>query len=231
MDIFIPDEIVKVKKLNITEKAVLSIYKYYTEKGKYKCCTLTKPQIADEIGISVDYMKDIKKHLKELGYIRTDGGIRVIYLGVQVGDITPSEQVSGHPLVNEQVGDITPTSGGYNTHWGVSGHPVGGDITPSEWGIEHPHKKEKKEKENKKEEKWVTNIKLLFSNLPKDYQTKEMVSYIKDNYIDKLNEVDFNEGGILDTWIPNIKNELNKQFPINYVMPKEEPISNTIDVF
>ena len=119
MEAFIPNEIFKVKELNLTEKVVLAIYKYYTEKGKYKCCTLTKPQIANEIGISVNYMKDIKKHLKDLGYIKTDGGIRVIYVGVKVGDITPSEQVSEHPLVNEQVGDITPTSGGYNTQWGV----------------------------------------------------------------------------------------------------------------
>lgn len=210
--VFIPKEILKLKELSSTEKMVLAIYKYYTEEGKNKCCSLSKPQIADELGISVDYMKDIKKHLKELGYIRTDGGIRVIYLGTQVGDITPS-------------------GGGYITQEGVIEHPVVGDITPSQWGIEHPHKKEKKEKENKKEEKrWVTNIKLLFANLPKDYQTKERVSYIKDNYMDKLNEVDFNESGILDTWIPNIKNVLNKVYPQDFVIEKEEPTSNTIDV-
>ena len=95
--IFIPNEILKVKDLNITEKVVLSIYKYYTEQGKYKCCSLSKPQIADELGISVDYVKDIKKHLKELGYIRTDGGIRVIYLGIQGGGYN-----------THQVGDISP---------------------------------------------------------------------------------------------------------------------------
>ena len=106
--IFIPNEILKLKDINITEKVVLSIYKYYTEQGKYKCCSLSKSQIADELGISVDYVKDIKKHLKELGYIRTDGGIRVIYLGIQGGDITPSDEIQG---------------GGYNTH-------QGGDISP-----------------------------------------------------------------------------------------------------
>ena len=111
MDVFIPNEILKLKDLNITEKVVLSIYKYYTEQGKYKCCSLSKPQIADELGISVDYVKDIKKHLKELGYIKTDGGIRVIYLGIQVGD-------------------ITPTGGGYNTQGGgYNTHQVG-DISP-----------------------------------------------------------------------------------------------------
>ena len=122
MDVFIPNEILKLKDINITEKVVLSIYKYYTEQGKYKCCSLSKPQIADELGISVDYVKDIKKHLKELGYIRTDGGIRVIYLGIQGGDITPSDEIQG--------GDITPTSGGYNTQGGgYNTHQVG-DISP-----------------------------------------------------------------------------------------------------
>ena len=54
--IFIPNEILKLKDLNITEKVVLSIYKYYTEQGKYKCCSLSKPQIADELGlIDMDY--------------------------------------------------------------------------------------------------------------------------------------------------------------------------------
>ena len=120
--IFIPNEILKLKDINITEKVVLSIYKYYTEQGKYKCCSLSKPQIADELGISVDYVKDIKKHLKELGYIKTDGGIRVIYLGIKGGDITPSNETQG--------GDITPTSGGYNTQGGgYNTHQVG-DRTP-----------------------------------------------------------------------------------------------------
>ena len=230
MDVFIPNEILKLKDLNITEKVVLAIYKYYTEQGKYKCCSLSKPQIANELGISVDYMKDIKKHLNELGYIRTDGGIRVIYLGVQEGDITPTQVGTITPSGEMQVGDITPSGGGYNTQGGVIEHPVVGDITPSQWGIEHPHKKEKEEKKDKKEKKWVTNIKLLFANLPKDYQTKERVSYIKDNYMDKLNEVDLNEGGILDTWVVNIKNILNKVYTQDFIIEKEEPRNNTIDV-
>ena len=204
MDVFIPNEILKLKDINITEKVVLSIYKYYTEQGKYKCCSLSKPQIADELGISVDYVKDIKKHLKELGYIRTDGGIRVIYLGIQGGD-------------------ITPTGGGYNTH-------QVGDITPSEWGIEHPHKKEKKEKkEIKKEKKVMTNFDLLLDKLTSDYKTPERIDYIKDKYEERINNTDLIDG-VMDSWITNIKIELNQQFPMNYVIEKKKPISNTIDV-
>ena len=223
MDVFIPNEILKLKDINITEKVVLSIYKYYTEQGKYKCCSLSKPQIADELGISVDYVKDIKKHLKELGYIRTDGGIRVIYLGIQGGDITPSDEIQG--------GDITPTGGGYNTQGGgYNTHQVG-DITPSEWGIEHPHKKEKKEKkEIKKEEKRImTNFEMLLDKLSSDYKTPEKIDYIKDKYEERINNTDLIDGTI-DSWVTNIKIELNQQFPMNYVIEKKKPISNTIDV-
>ena len=209
--IFIPNEILKLKDINITEKVVLSIYKYYTEQGKYKCCSLSKPQIADELGISVDYVKDIKKHLKELGYIRTDGGIRVIYLGIQGGD-------------------ITPTGGGYNTQGGgYNTHQVG-DITPSEWGIYPPHKKEKEnKKEIKKEKKVMTNFDLLIDKLPSNYKTPERIDYIKDKYEERINNTDLIDGTI-DSWVTNIKIELNRVYPIEYKVEKKKPISNTIDV-
>ena len=207
MDVFIPNEILKLKDINITEKVVLSIYKYYTEQGKYKCCSLSKPQIADELGISVDYVKDIKKHLKELGYIRTDGGIRVIYLGIQGGD-------------------ITPTGGGYNTH-------QVGDITPSEWGIYPPHKKEKKDKkEIKKEEKRImTNFEMLIHRLPDYYLTEERMNYLQENYKDKINNADMSDG-MFDCWFINIKNELNRVYPMEYKVEKvnKKEVSDTIDL-
>lgn len=212
--IFIPNEILKLKDLNITEKVVLSIYKYYTEQGKYKCCSLSKPQIADELGISVDYVKDIKKHLKELGYIKTDGGIRVIYLGIQGGD-------------------ITPTGGGYNTQGGgYNTHQVG-DITPSEWGIYHPHKKEKEnKKEIKKEKKRImTNFEMLIHRLPDYYLTEERMNYLKENYKDKINNADMSDG-MFDCWLINIKNELNRVYPMEYKVEKvnKKEVSDTIDL-
>lgn len=215
MDVFIPSEILKIKDLNITEKVVLAIYKYYTEQGKYKCCSMSKPQIANELGISVDYMKDIKKHLNELGYIRTDGGVRVIYLGVQVGDITPA-------------------GGGYNTQGGGYNTRQVGDITPSKWGIYPPHKKEKKDKkEIKKEEKRImTNFEKLIDRLPDYYLTEERMKYIEEKYKDKINELDMTDGAI-DGWIIGIKNELNKVYPIEYKVEKVEKKedNDTVDLF
>ena len=225
MGVYVPDEILKIDKLNMNERVVLSKYKYYTEKGEYKCCSLTCEQIADELNMSVWYLKKIKKHLKELGYIRTSG-IKVFYVGINGCTIVPTKEYQSTQkectIVHSK--DVLEYTGG------VPEYTQECTIVHPKSVPEYTHKKEKKEKENKKEEKWVTNIKLLFANLPKDYQTKERVSYIKDNYMDKLNEVDFNESGILDTWIPNIKNVLNKVYPQDFVIEKEEPKSSTIDV-
>ena len=85
MDLFIPSEFYKVKELNNTERVVLAIYRHYTFKSDEHCCTLTKKQIAEDLCISVDYMKKIKKHLKELGYIKTDG-MNVTYLKEKLND-------------------------------------------------------------------------------------------------------------------------------------------------
>ena len=90
--LFIPDEILKKDGLTTTEKMVLSVYKYYTENGKYKCCSMTCEQVADELNISVWYINKIKKHLKELGYIRASG-IKVTYLGVKDCTIVQSKSV------------------------------------------------------------------------------------------------------------------------------------------
>ena len=74
--IFIPDEIKTLKTINLAEKVLLSIYWYYTN-GKLKCCKKTNEDIYNELMVSKNTFHRMKTHLKELGYIRTDGGIRV----------------------------------------------------------------------------------------------------------------------------------------------------------
>ena len=66
--------------LTMNEKALLSIYKYFTEKGKMKCCTLTNRDLANELEINEVYFSKLKRGLKEKGFIATDGGLRVKYL-------------------------------------------------------------------------------------------------------------------------------------------------------
>ena len=76
----------------------------------------------------------------------------------------------------------------------------------------------------------MTNLDLLLGRLPKEYLTPERIDYIKNNFMDRLNDINFNESGILDTWVTGIKVELNKRFPMKYLIKKQEPKSNTIDL-
>lgn len=76
----------------------------------------------------------------------------------------------------------------------------------------------------------MTNFDLLISKLPSEYRTPERIDYIKNNFLDRLNDVDLTEGGILDSWVTGMKVELNKRFPVEYIIEKKEPVSNTIDV-
>lgn len=83
--IFIPDEFYKLD-LNSTEREILAIYKYCTEEEPLKCCVYTNQQIAEILKVNVKTVKKYKKRLKELGYIRTDGGIRTYYQGINKGN-------------------------------------------------------------------------------------------------------------------------------------------------
>ena len=80
--LFIPDEILEIEELNNTECMVLAVYWYYTVEGSLHCCTLTNKDVCKMARIKEERgLRKIKKHLKDLGLIRTDGGIRVYYTG------------------------------------------------------------------------------------------------------------------------------------------------------
>ena len=212
--IFIPKEFFKIKELNPTECVVLAIYKYYTEKGNNKYCSLKTHQIADLLNVSSRYLKMIKKHLKELGLIRTDGGIKVTYVGLpEVKNSSPQGEVQFTPEVKNS-------------------SPQGGSIVHPKGEVQFTHKKEKEEKKeikkNKKEK--MTNFDLLLDNLSNDYLTPEKIEYMKEHYMDRINQFDI-DSATLESWIINIKNELNKQYPIEFKIENKESVSNTIDIF
>ena len=83
--IFLYDDILHNEDyhLTISEKIVLSIYKYYTKNGKYKCCSLTNEEVAIKANISRQRLKEIKIHLKKIGLIKTTG-IKVYYAGMKI---------------------------------------------------------------------------------------------------------------------------------------------------
>ena len=210
--IFIPKEFYKNIELKGLERDILALYKYYTENGTSKCCCLNNSQIAEIFCVSERYLRMVKRHLKELGYIRTDGGIKVYYIGFEVGSTVPIDRKHS----SYQAGSTVPQVG---------------STVPIKQEAQFLHKKEKKEKkEIKKEEKRImTNFEMLLDKLTSDYKTPERIEYIKDKYEERINNTDLIDG-VMDSWITNIKIELNQQFPMNYVIEKKKPISNTIDV-
>lgn len=79
---FIPNEILKIKELSDKECMVLAVYWYYTVEGSLHCCKLPNREVCDMVRLEDDRrLRRIKKHLKDLGLIRTDGGISVYYTG------------------------------------------------------------------------------------------------------------------------------------------------------
>ena len=204
-------EFYKNTELKGLERDVLALYKYYTENGNNKCCSLNSVQIAEMFNVSSRYIKSVRQHLKELGYIRTDGGIKVIYVGIKGEVQLPSK------------GSTVPPRGNHSS-------PQKGSTVPPKGEPQFPHKKEKKDKkEIKKEKKVMTNFDLLLDKLPSGYKTPERIDYIKDKYEERINNTDLIDGTI-DSWVTNIKIELNRVCPIEYKVEKKKPISNTIDV-
>lgn len=126
--IWIPTEILEDNRLDLTEKVILAIYKYYTVDGDAHCCFLTKEQIADMIGTSPKTVQRTKNKLKELNLIDSDGGIRTWYTG---GTNCPGR------------GDKMTPQGGQNDT------PGGDKMTP---------KIKKEIKKNKKENKDTYNL-------------------------------------------------------------------------
>lgn len=213
---FIPSEFYKDKNLNGLERDVLALYKYYTENGTSKCCSMNSVQIAEYFNVSSRYIKSVRKHLKELGYIRTDGGIKVTYIGIKGEPQFPTKGTTVPLKVNHS-------------------SPQKGTTVPPKGEPQFPHKKEKKEKkEIKKEEKGdMTNFERLIDVLPDYYLTEERMDYLKKNYMDKINGADIS-GGLFDFWLVNIKNELNRVFPMDYKVEKvdkKEEVNDKIDLF
>ena len=203
--IFIPKQIAVLEELDGNEKMVLSIYKYYTQKGKYHCCTLTNEEIGKEIGRSKRQIIRIKNHLKELGFIRIIG-IKVYY----------EECHSCHSK-----GDILGTEECHSCH-------SKGDTVVT-------HNKENKNKKEKKEEKETkNNFDQALNNLSDYYKTTEKIEYLKSNYgeyINKINSID--DDLSIDSISKNIKNAIIKKFgvePIEVIdIEKKESICHSIE--
>ena len=193
--IFIPDEIKTLKTINLAEKVLLSIYWYYTN-GKLKCCKKTNEDIYNELMVSKNTFHRMKTHLKELGYIRTDGGIRVYYLGV-CNDVKDKEMTETE-IVEEKVEEKVNKT----------------EITENE-EVDEIDNKTNNKIDNKKDivmEK--SNIERIIDTLGDFYKTPEKLKYFYDKqqeWVDKINQADYKELTV-STCASQIKLVINTEF-------------------
>ena len=203
--IFIPDDFFDLN-LTHTEILVLSFYKYFTEKGKMKCCKQPNESIYTKLHISEKTFKKVKKHLKELGYIRTDGGIRVYYLGVEnkITESDTEEQITEEvvePVIDEveepTETDIEPVE---EVEEPVDEIVDETEITENEEVIEEdivkPDIVKQVETDTFMEQDNKTNFDKLVEQLPDEYKHEEMVKYLmseKSKDIEYINSVDFSK--------------------------------------
>ena len=214
--LFIPNEIAKLNTLNWTEKVLLSIY-WYRNNGKLKCCKMTNEDIYKELMVSKNTFHRMKTHLKELGYIRTDGGIRVYYLGVgndvKETEITENEEVEEQ--VNEPVDEVDEVEEVDEVNEK--------EITENEEVDETDNKKN-----NKTDivmEKSKSNIEQVIESLDPFYQDTEKLKYFYEKCkvwvekLDNLNPDEFN----YSVAVTGIKSVINDKFGY----PEVEAIPNT----
>lgn len=80
--LFIPNEILAIEELSDKECWVLAVYWYYTVNGDLHCCKLPNKEVCKKVRLNDDRrLRRIKQHLKDLGLIKTNGGITVTYIG------------------------------------------------------------------------------------------------------------------------------------------------------
>lgn len=108
--VFIPAEILGLKDLNLTEKIIYSIYYFYTFNGDGSC-HLTNETLATTLDITLVTFKKAKKRLKDKGYIKTNGGIKVEATGINFIPITGGKEIIP---ITEGINIIPITEGGKN---------------------------------------------------------------------------------------------------------------------
>ena len=90
----IPVWVAESTKLTWNEKALYSVYHYFTFIAQNHVCKLTNETLSHRLGMCLGTLRDTKRRLVKNGYIKTNGGISVTAL-VQSGEtaVAPCEGV------------------------------------------------------------------------------------------------------------------------------------------
>jgi hypothetical protein len=187
--IWIPDEILQDTRLDLSVKAVLAVYKYYTIEGELHCCVMTNEQIADKIGISIPTVQRAKRLLKKLKLIKSDGGIKVWYKGYQNDTHNNSEKAETdfrHNSADDTEGyqNDTPT-------------PI--KMTPQGYQND-THNKERIKKEKKENKGTIEQMSNTY-NISTFKEDDEDLEYMERYGIGKLSYILQNN----DDWLPALE--------------------------
>lgn len=204
--VFIPFEFGKLK-LNQTEEKLLGIYKYYTEEGDFHHCALKNSTLAEMLYVKERTIQYAKKHLKELGYIKTNGGIRVWYIGI-CDNATKNEIAKPKTAVKTK-----------------SEKPK---IIEKETVKELENKQIVEETVIKNTDMGNTNFERVYEQLPNEYKNEDIKNYLlteKEDMVYKVNSFK-SEDLIIDNQISQLKEIIKDKFNIYKETKKtEEPMS------
>ena len=202
---FIPLEFGKLKLTQIEEK-LLATYRYYTLlKNGYHHCALTNKKLAEMLYVNERSIKRAKKKLKDLGYIKTNGGIRVWYVGI---DIEETEIVDEVEEVNETVEEVDEVEEQFEEKVNKT------ESTENE-EVDETDDKTNNKIDNKKDivmEK--SNVERIIDTLGDFYKTPEKLKYFYDKqqeWVDKINQADYKEL-VVSTYASQIKLVINTEF-------------------
>lgn len=200
---FIPLEFGKLKLTQIEEK-LLATYRYYTLlKNGYHHCALSNKKLAEMLYANERSIKRAKKKLKELGYIKTNGGIRVWYVGIGVEETETVDDVEEQ--VNEQVNEKVDE---------VEEKVNKTEITENEKVIEQVEEIDNKIDNKKDIVMEKSNVERIIDTLGDFYKTPEKLKYFydkKQEWVDKINQADYKELSV-STFASQIKDVINKKF-------------------
>lgn len=227
---FIPLEFGKLKLTQIEEK-LLATYRYYTLlKNGYHHCALSNKKLAEMLYVNERSIKRAKKKLKDLGYIKTNGGTRVWYVGIGVEETeTVDEEVDEEvdevdeqveEKVEEQVDETEmtetkPVEEQVNEVDEVEEQVNETEITENE-KVDEVEETDNKT-DNKKDivmEKSKSNVERIIDTLGDFYKTPEKLKYFYDKqqkWVDKINQADYEELTI-STYASQIKFVINTEF-------------------
>ena len=212
---FIPIEFGKLKLTQIEEK-LLATYRYYTLlKNGYHHCALTNKKLAEMLYVNERSIKRAKKLLKDLGYIKTNGGTRVWYVGIDIEETETVDEVDEVDEVEEKVNKTEITENEEVDEVDEVEEKVEEKVNKTEI-TENEEVDETVDKTNNKTDIVMekSNVERIIDTLGDFYKTPEKLKYFydkKQEWVDKINKADYKELTV-STYASQIKLVINTEF-------------------